>query len=354
MDTIIDKETISLRKILVGYLHHWKLFLFFFVLSMSLAVAYLALYPTTYEIVARIQLQEDKDLGSGSLGLGEAAGLMKSFGLGRGGVNPIMMDDELVKLLSNDLLARMVTTLGVNVSYKKPYSYNYKMYENIPVLLTPDSLTNESLISRVHFYLDIDKQGKVEIQVKSDHTTDKFVFNTLPATIDIKEGKFVLTYKNENMRPYSQEIVVSPATWIAEDLSEELVIEEYSKSSNVIELTCLDYETQRGVDMLNSLIDLYNKQESGIKKKEGLESIAFLNSRIDMAMSDLNNVELMIEQYKTKHKMTDLEFDVPFYTEQMKELRTKIIEVEAQSRIIDFMDDYIKDPKNKYNLVMCY
>ena len=160
-----------------------------------------------------------------------------------------------------------------------------------------------------------------------------------------------LSYKNVDMRPYSQDVVVSPATWIAEDLAEELIIEEYSKSSNVIEFTYRDYETQRGMDMLNLLMNLYNKQESGAKKKEGLESITFLDSRIEGVISDLNKIESMIEQYKTKHKMTDIEFDVPFYAEQMKDLRSKIIEVEAQSRILVFMDEYIKDPRNKYNLV---
>lgn len=43
----------------------------------------MVIYPQTYEFVARIKIQEDKNLGSGgSMGLGEAAGLMKSFGLG--------------------------------------------------------------------------------------------------------------------------------------------------------------------------------------------------------------------------------------------------------------------------------
>ena len=101
------------------------------------------------------------------------------------------------------------------------------------------------------------------------------------------------------------------------------------------------------MDMLNLLMNLYNKQESGAKKKEGLESITFLDSRIEGVISDLNKIESMIEQYKTKHKMTDIEFDVPFYAEQMKDLRSKIIEVEAQSRILVFMDEYIKDPRNK-------
>ena len=44
----------------------------------------MVLYPQTYEFVARIKIQEDKNLGSGgSMGLGEAAGLMKSFWTGK-------------------------------------------------------------------------------------------------------------------------------------------------------------------------------------------------------------------------------------------------------------------------------
>ena len=186
MDTTIDKETISLRRIIVGYLHHWKLFLFFFILSTTLAIAYLVLYPTTYEIMARIQLQEDKELGSGSLGLGEAAGLMKSFGLGSGNGSSIMMDDELAKLLSNDLLTRMVTDLGLHVSYKRPYSYNYEMYENVPVLLTPDSLTNEHLSSRITFRINIDKQGKVRVDAKSDNKKEELRCEQLPLNYDRK------------------------------------------------------------------------------------------------------------------------------------------------------------------------
>ena len=47
----------------------------------------------------------------------------------------------------------------------------------------------------------------------------------------------------------------------------------------------------------------------------------------------------------------DIEHDVQFYVEQMKELQTKLIELEAQANIIDMMDAFVKDPSNKYNLV---
>ena len=78
-----DSETISLKKIIVDYLYHWKVFLVAACISLVCAILYMVIYPQTYEFVARIKIQEDKNLGSGgSMGLGEAAGLMKSFGLG--------------------------------------------------------------------------------------------------------------------------------------------------------------------------------------------------------------------------------------------------------------------------------
>ena len=49
--------------------------------------------------------------------------------------------------------------------------------------------------------------------------------------------------------------------------------------------------------------------------------------------------------------MTDIEYDVQFYADQMKELQMKIIELEAQTRLVDLLDAYVKDPQNKYNLV---
>ena len=68
-----DSETISLKKIIVDYLYHWKVFLVAACISLVCAILYMVIYPQTYEFVARIKIQEDKNLGSGgSMGLGEA------------------------------------------------------------------------------------------------------------------------------------------------------------------------------------------------------------------------------------------------------------------------------------------
>ena len=125
---IKDNEVIGLKSIIVGYLLQWKLFLAVFIFSIIPAVLYLVFYPRTYEIKASIQIQEDKDLGGGSFGLGEAAGLMKSFGLGSVSGGAVNIEDEMMILTSNKLLREMILELGVNVDYCKPFSF-LRMYE---------------------------------------------------------------------------------------------------------------------------------------------------------------------------------------------------------------------------------
>ena len=90
-----NDEVIGLKGIIVRYLRHWKLFLIVFILSFIPAILYLVFYPRTYEFKTRIQIQEEQSLGGASLAMGEAAGLMKSFGIGGGSAGSISIDDEM-------------------------------------------------------------------------------------------------------------------------------------------------------------------------------------------------------------------------------------------------------------------
>jgi uncharacterized protein involved in exopolysaccharide biosynthesis len=103
--------------------------------------------------------------------------------------------------------------------------------------------------------------------------------------------------------------------------------------------------------MLNTLIRMYNENAAFYKQAEDHKVMAFVEGRITNVFAELEGVESDIEKYKTLHGMTLLESDVLFYTEQMKELQTKIVELEAQSYVIRMMDDYAKNPANKYEIV---
>lgn len=348
-----DKEVIGLKHIIVGYFFHWKLFAAAFAVALVISLAYLIFYPKTYEIVAGIQLQEEKSLNSGAIGMGEAAGLMKSFGLG--GITPgiINLEDELQIFQSNQLLRKVILDLKLNVEYSEPFQFGYRLYNTADFVLTADEETEANLDEEVEF--KVSQKGAL-IKVKTETQTDgkkNFEFTSLPAEIELPQGRFTLNYANPSKTSHlsTVEILYRPASFQAEDLLDDLNIEDYSKTSNIIELTYQDHEKQRGLDLLNLLINYYNQQSRESIAKEMKKSICYFDARIDSIVGNLLNIEYKIEKYKDAHKLTDIQTDVLFYAEQMKDLQVKIIEAESQAYSIDMMSDFVRSPENKYNLV---
>ena len=103
-----DKENISLKQLLVDYIHQWKYFATAFGISILLAAAYLLLVPKTYEIAAKVELRPDQPLGGTNGGnLNGMSGILKSFGLG-GSSSSLTIDDETAKFMSVSLLEKAV------------------------------------------------------------------------------------------------------------------------------------------------------------------------------------------------------------------------------------------------------
>ncbi|MDR1746677.1 MAG: tyrosine protein kinase [Tannerella sp.] len=353
METTKDNEAIGLKSVIVHYLHHWKLFLAVFLCSFIPAILYLNLYPRTYEFMARLQVQEDAGITPAGFGLGEAAGIMKSFGISGGSVGSVNIEDEISLLSSSRLMSQMIYELGLNVTYTKPFSF-YKMYNSAPLKLTMDSAAMAQLEDEYKFSVSVSKE-KVKVKVKNvlGKKKGKYTCPSLPARIDFDGQVFMLDFDhgasaNENFR---LNIRCKPASWLAEEFADDFIIEEVSKTSNIIELSCTDHVRERGKATLNVLMRKYNEDADTFKRTLDHQMLDFVDNRINGVVSELQDVEWKIEKYKTKNQLTLLESDVLFYTEQMKELELKIIEVEAESRLIKMMDDYVKNPKNKYSVV---
>lgn len=349
-----DNEVISLKAIVVGYLRYWKLFLGAFCVSTFFAVLYLLFYPRTYELKASFKIQDETGLSSsGGMSLGDAAGLMKSFGLNGSTGGAIVIDDELAVLESHSVWRQVVTLLGLNAEYVEPYTWNYKMYKDTPFVMMADSSTLESQERNVEFLVKEERSGKIHVKGESKELEQSYELESLPAVIKFGKESFILSH-GPAYKPgeaYKLYITMRPPGFVGDDLSAMIEMDTYSDNSNVIECALRDYERQRGIDILNTLISVYNTRADSIKNRDAFKTISFLDGRIESVIADLSDVEYAIEMYKRKNRMTDIEYDVQFYVDQMKDLQSKILELEAQGYAIKFMEDFIQNPENKYNLV---
>ncbi|MDR1403305.1 MAG: tyrosine protein kinase [Tannerellaceae bacterium] len=352
---IEDNETIGLKSILANYLLHWKLILGVGLIAVILAVFYLILYPKTYETMARVQIQDENNpLSGGSLSLGDAAGIMKSFGLGGISSGGIVIDDEIATFTSNSLLSEMVYKLGLYAEYTRPYSF-YRLYEEKPLTVTVDSATIYKLDYEIEFKV-VSSANKINVEARIESDNDRkesFHFTALPAVVKMKEGEFVFSHTALGQRnpDYKLYVQIRPLTSVSDDLVNEFTIEEVSKTSNVIEFVTKDYERRRSKDIFNMLIALYNEQSRSYKNILGERSMEFLNERIKQITGELAGVEKEIELYKAQNKITMVESDVQYYVEYMRDLQTKMIEAQAQTHMIKLVDSFVKDTANRYKII---
>lgn len=351
-----DREAVGLRPIIAGYLRQRTVILVSAIISLVAAIIYLLVYPKTYEVMARIQIQDDASMmASGGIGLGDAAGVMKTFGLGGlSSGSGVSIDDEISTLRSNSLMRKMVTRLGLYAEYRRPLSF-VKLYGEERVHVICDSTTLDALDDKVEFRLTATDRDGVTIKAKADGKKETFHFDGFPAEVRL-HGK---TFRFERVKQRAGtsngdvklDITVYPPRWVAEKAADDFLIEDYSKSANIIELSCTDYERRRAKDMLNVLIDYYNQEAYDYKKSQSDVSLVFLNERIAHVMDELEKVERNIERYKAANKITDVEYDIQYYAEYMRDLKGRMIEAETQANMIALMDAFVKNPANRYKLV---
>jgi uncharacterized protein involved in exopolysaccharide biosynthesis len=351
-----ENENIGLLSVLVSGLRRWKLFAVTFVCLIPCAVLYLVLVPTTYEVSMRILVQEEED-GSASFGLGEAGGLMKSFGLGKMGSGSISIDDEMVILSSHSLLRKVIRSLDMQAEYHKPGSLLHKLYtDNSPLLLHFTEETGDGVGEVLTFKVDVGEEG-VQVKVK-ERSGPKYSFSyrSLPAVIRLPQGDFTLV-RNPRLSAGSGEftgkmrIVVQPLSWLAEELSTRIMIEDETKNSDVINLGYQDHERGRATDVLEALVKAYNIDHASFRRQRTMIPLDFIESRIGKVMSELSETESELQDFKHQNQLTDLEFDMQFYIDQLQEVQSQLISTEAEAYVISMMEDFVRDPENRYSMV---
>ena len=356
-EQIKDNETVDLRGLFISYLAHWKLIMSCGLFSLVVAVAYLLLYPKTFEVEAQIIFQDDSDFMSSSNNSGgDASSFMSSFGLGGANASGVVFDDEFKTLSSNQLVREMVRELGIFVDYMEPFTFGYRMYGEEPLKVSCDSLTAVNLERTIK--MEIEHKGNGEVHIDTDvkysffnHHKQSFVLRSLPGIIEVEGSVLHINYAKgkENVRNTDFELYVdvNPLSGVAERLIDDFKLEDYSNSSNVLQMNCTDYEPRRAKDMFSVLIACYNKQAETYKHKLANSSLVFIGERIKYAYDELSRMETKIEQYKEEREVTQVSYDIPQYAE----VQSKMIELKESMYLVDMMDSFVHDSANQYKLV---
>ena len=137
----------------------------------------------------------------------------------------------------------------------------------------------------------------------------------------------------------------------AELLQKQITADQVTKKANVISLTMNEVNRERGKDILNTLINYYNKNGQIDKNDETELMDKFLGTRIGLMEANLDSIERNIERYKKENNLTDIDEEAKIILDKSQDFKEKQIEAESQYTVIELVEQFLTQKENRYSLV---
>lgn len=334
----------------------WRWFLFSFLFFVGIGVLYILRQQPVYERSEQVLVKSQDNSGMGSL--------PSSFSsLGLMGVNADV-NNELIALTSPAVMSEVVTRLGLDYDYTwKKLPHGITLYgETLPIVADfKDIKLQESASLR----MELSKNGEFRLYkfiktVKGEKEKyDGEVSGKVGSVVKTPIGPVAITanpdYMDDELFKKDDKIVIRISKQAHQD-----AIEKYDKKvigdltdedADVIDLSIKDVNVQRAVDILNSIIDVYNENWIDDKNKISIATSKFINDRLQVIQQELGDVDQTIAKYQAQTKTLSTDESTKLSLVKESDHEQNIIGIANELAIAEYLREYITDPKNKFSLM---
>ena len=371
---------VGVSAILSGYkliVRHWQWFLLSVTVCLCLAFLYTKLVTPVYKISGRMIIKSaDKDPFRSS-------NRMLSNVQNVGTVsNSLGVENEVERIWSSMLMRDVVKQLKLYVEYQEKDGMRYRdVYGRQPVSVDIDPLHLDSLdlVSYDEFRsitMHVSRQSDTDTTwlVKGVLSCDDeavWAFSrrlkSLPASIKTPYGTLIFTRNlmGKTMTAGSSwQVTIVPPIYQAlvslgrlsvvaaanDYYTDRGIIRYFYKLSSIVNVSYLDKDVRRGMDIIRQLAIIYNRQANDEKNEIALRTEAFINKRISQIVEDLGNVDDSIVDIKRQGRLTSLR-EAALAVKGSDQYSSMLTEATSQAMIIDELETYIADPANNNTII---
>ncbi|QEM10950.1 GumC family protein [Mucilaginibacter rubeus] len=328
------------RNNLTPYLSGWYLFLISMVVCIAAAWTYLNYVTPLYKITSTLQIPDDK----------KGDGILKATAFSD--LNMFQetktVDNEMEVLRSKDLIYKVLSKLHMETSFFDESGFTTKELYGAerPFTVTINQISKIGYAKKL--YLQPYTQDKFVLKDENKswiysynqmirHKDYSFKVEKGPARID-SETPILIQFKN--------------LTNLASSYSAGLLqVNPVIKESNTLTLSLVDAVPERGVDILNNIISTYNAENVVKKNVTAVNTILFIDKRLNDLEHDLSFTEGDIETFKQHNGAAEINASTQVNITKSAEYNQLIEEANTQLGIIKSIETYLKSSANQYNAV---
>ncbi|GHT07391.1 tyrosine protein kinase [Bacteroidia bacterium] len=324
------EEEISITEIFFHYLKYWKYFILSGVVCVALAVLYLLYTAPTYKITSKIEISDEKK--------GKSAIDMTAFS-DLGIMTPKNnLDNEIEVLSSQTLMRSVVDSLRIGVSYfGKNRLRKTELYKQSPFYVSIANVEKEGA-----FTVDWINDNSLRVY-SADEEFDRVV--EIGKEVGSPWGVLVFNYNPFGTATYPVDVVINNP--------EKLPLVEITpvnKTSSVVNVSLITACPEKGKDIINMLVSLYNRNAIDDKNYVANNTIDFIDDRLITIFQDLQSAEKDVETYRQREGITDLHIEGQLLLTSTSEYSKKITEAEIQLNTLRSIKSFLMSPANSGNV----
>lgn len=336
-------ETLDTTGLLLDFLANWKWFVISIVACLVGAYFYIATIVPTYQINASIYLNDDQSKNALAFNPENPLIDMKSY----------IDETELEILKSRNNVIEIVDSLKMAYSYWSEGSLrDTPLYNNNAIRAEMDSIDLRELKCPITITVkNGNTEGHFDITASTvfDFNEEEYNFEdtALPLDINLSYGQVRLTRVEQIPELIGTErIIIQNPLAVAAALSGSLSIQFAEKAPTIVRISYVSPRATEGVDVVNTLIDFYNRQIIEDKNRSAMQTEAFILDRLVMINDELRDVEQRLQEYRQAHNIANLDQQVSSNLATTKTTQNQLAEIEAEQSMINEIELTIKQADN--------
>ncbi|GAB1858096.1 polysaccharide biosynthesis tyrosine autokinase [Flavobacteriaceae bacterium MHTCC 0001] len=339
-------------KIILGYLKYWYLFLIGAIICLVLAFLHIR-YNIVPEYYASCKvLLNDKEEGD-SQGLQSIGnlGLIK---------NTRNIDDQIGVLQSFDIMEQTIDELGFNVGYyvegrfteievyEKSLPFKVVLNDSVP-LLGYGSIGRVSIADEFSYNIEnTNEDGSLNRTTHNFGDKVSSDFGEFHIELNSTEGN----YQTE------QPVMVRfrDVNALAAAYNNKLNIVNLNEGA-LLELSLTDAIPERGIDVINKLIEVYAQNSADDKNFLAQATLKLIDERLELLSEDLNVAEKDVETYKQRNDLINVEADASRFVNMADEVTAKLNALRGKISTINSLESSLSQsssssfsPISSYNI----
>ena len=218
-----------------------------------------------------------------------------------------------------------------------------------PVNVDIESAGNNKFNIKIDYmYVDPDTEQLIPIQITKTAQTLPCVINTKVGIVTFNPNgrSFVAMSKIKHMKA-----IISNPSGAGIKYAFGLGVEPSSKTTTIANLSLNDGSVQRGIDYLNQLAVVYNRQANEDKNEIARRTDEFINDRLAKINEELNVTDGNIESYKRSKSVIDVTAKAAQSLTNTNSYERDLAAANTQLALLRSIQDVVNQPANKYQIL---